>query len=78
LIGAKLVALLIGLAFRGVGIWFMRYGHSITTALNRDYARLPFHFQYPSRFHRFFGWHIVCFGVLFALTGVLFAKGFPR
>ena len=41
IIGAKLLALTIGLFFCGVGLWFMRFGGAITSALSKDYARMP-------------------------------------
>ncbi len=76
IIGAKLLALTIGLFFCGLGLWSMRSGAAITSALNRDYARMPLRilrFQYPSWWHGFMGWVFVGFGVLFAVTGLLFA-----
>src|ERR1700682_6097802 len=76
IIGAKLLALTIGLFFCGLGLWFMRFGGAITSALNKDYARMPLRvlrYQYPSWWHRFMGWLFVEFGVLFAVTGLLFA-----
>lgn len=54
----------------------MRFGGAITSALSKDYARMPLRilrFQYPSWWHRFMGWLFVGFGVLFAATGLLFA-----
>jgi hypothetical protein len=76
IIGAKLLALTIGLFFCGLGLLFMRFGGAITSALNKDYSRMPLRilrFQYPSWWHRFMGWLFVGFGVLFAVTGLLFA-----
>ena len=76
IIGAKLLALTIGVLFCALGLWITRFGGSITTALNRDYARMPFRFmrfQYPPWWHGFFGWLVVGFGALFAIAGLLFA-----
>ncbi len=53
--GAKVGFTILGLSVLAAGIWVMRFGASITAALNKDYGRLPFHFQYPSWWHRFVG-----------------------
>ena len=76
-IGAKLLALLIGAGICAVGFWMMRFGEPIITALNRGYARLPFKFQYPLWWHRFTGALFVGIGLLFAIAGLVFAQRLP-
>jgi threonine/homoserine/homoserine lactone efflux protein len=71
LIVGKVGVALLGLGLVAAGVWFMRFGASITTALNRDYARLPFRFQYPRWWHRFMGAFFVAIGLLVAIAGVL-------
>jgi len=71
LIIGKLGVTLIGLGVVAAGVWFMRFGESITIALNRDYARLPFRFQYPAWWHRFIGALFVVLGLLVAVAGVM-------
>ncbi len=70
--GAKLGSIVIGLFVLAGGIWFYRFGDSVITALNRDYARLPFKFQYPSWWHRFMGGMFVAFGLLSVTVGIVF------
>jgi len=67
----KIGVALIGVGVVAAGIWFMRFGDSITTSLNRDYARLPFRFQYPTWWHRFMGAFFVAIGLLVAIAGVM-------
>jgi len=71
--GPKFGALLIALVFCATGLWSMRFGGAITAALNKDYARLPLKFQYPSWWHRFIGWLFVGFGLLTAIVGLVLA-----
>jgi hypothetical protein len=70
--GAKVGFTLLGLCIVAGGIWFMRFGASISAALNRDYARLPFHFQYPSWWHRFIGLLFVALGLLVTIGSIVF------
>jgi threonine/homoserine/homoserine lactone efflux protein len=70
--GAKLGFTILGVCIFALGIWFLRSGASITAALNRDYARLPFHFQYPTWWHRFIGALFAGFGLLLAITSIVF------
>jgi hypothetical protein len=71
LVIGKIGVALIGLGVVAAGVWFMRFGDSITTALNRDYARLPFRFQYPPWWHRFMGAFFVAIGLLVAIAGII-------
>jgi len=71
LIVGKVGIALLGLGIVAAGVWFMRFGDSITTALNRDYARLPLRFQYPPWWHRFMGALFVAIGLLVAIAGVM-------
>lgn len=70
---AKLAALGIGIGFVIFGVAIIRFGDPVLGALNKVYARLPGHWQYPAWWHRFLGALIVGFGLLVAVTGVLLA-----
>jgi hypothetical protein len=67
----KVGVTLIGLGVVAAGVLFMRFGDSVTTALNRDYARMPFKFQYPPWWHRLTGALFVVIGLLVAVMGVM-------
>ncbi len=69
----KLAAVALGAGIAAGGFWFMACGSGLTVALNRMYVQLPGKFQYPPRFHLFFGAALVGFGALITVAGVLLA-----
>jgi hypothetical protein len=69
---AKLVAILIGVAFILVGYWLLSRGAPLIQGLNRSHARYPCRlgrFRYPSWFHQFMGGVFMAFGLLVAVIG---------